>query len=197
VTTSTLCSLKVLTISRRALLPPWRNTPRTSCPPEECVLLALVQPAEALLRHQHRLVHEPERVFSRRREAFHLLVDAERTKLPELRVGRIGDPGLQRVVDLVRRYRDDGAPRTATSRRKSARRSALSGLDVAGGADQAFSMRDGAGEPGIESTMTPRLVDLGLDLFMNSNCSRRGALVAAHQPGISVAPRRATLPPAA
>src|SRR3979490_2324207 len=46
---------------------------------EERVLLAFVQAAEALLRHQHRLVHEPKRVFSPRREGFHLLAEPATT----------------------------------------------------------------------------------------------------------------------
>src|SRR5262247_2202292 len=45
---------------------------------DEHVLLGLGEAREGLLRHQHRLVHEPQRVVARRRKALHLLVDAER-----------------------------------------------------------------------------------------------------------------------
>src|SRR5712691_2390110 len=43
----------------------------------EHVLLLLAQARQALLRHEHRLVHEPQRVVAGRGEALHLLVDAE------------------------------------------------------------------------------------------------------------------------
>src|SRR5215472_9859933 len=43
---------------------------------DEHVLLGLGEAREGLLRHQHRLVHEPKRVLAWRGEALHLLVDA-------------------------------------------------------------------------------------------------------------------------
>src|SRR5258708_11465617 len=47
---------------------------------EQHVLLLLVEPAEALLRHQHRLVPEPQRVCPRRRAAFPPPVDPPRNQ---------------------------------------------------------------------------------------------------------------------
>ena len=88
----------------------------------------LFEPVEALLRHQHRLVHEPQRVVAGRGEALHLLVDAERDEAARAGVGGLGDAGLQRVVDLVARESRRSTRRPpATSPRTSARRSGTSG----------------------------------------------------------------------
>jgi hypothetical protein len=65
----------------------------------QCILLGLVELVPALLRHQDRLVHEPQRVVAGLGQALDLLVDAVGDEAAGAGVGGIEDAGLHRLVD--------------------------------------------------------------------------------------------------
>src|SRR5579875_3763308 len=74
---------------------------------EDGGLLRLVELVEALLRHQHRLVHEPQRVGAGLGQALDHLVEAHRAEGGEAGVVAVEHAGVEAVVDLVRRRADD------------------------------------------------------------------------------------------